>query len=86
MKCGNTTGYAAKYYFVHKEYDEDYKKEPWFFGDMSREEAEHLLGDNANPDGQLYSYKKISNHFFRFFPCEAHKEARGDGSSQPEVL
>merc|ERR1711953_1226082 len=53
MKCGNTTGYAAKYYFVHKEYDEDYKKEPWFFGDMSREEAEHLLGDNANPDGSF---------------------------------
>ena len=58
MKCGNTTGYAAKYYFVHKEYDEDYKKEPWFFGDMSREEAEHLLGDNANPDGRLNSSRK----------------------------
>ena len=53
MKCGNTTGYAAKYYFVHKDFDEDYKKEPWFFGDMTREEADHLLGDNANPDGRL---------------------------------
>ena len=53
MQCGNTTGYAAKYYFVHKDFDEDYKKEPWFFGDMNREEAEHLLGDNANPDGGL---------------------------------
>merc|ERR1711990_1415819 len=41
MQCGNTTGYAAKYYFVHKDFDEDYKKEPWFFG------------DNANPDGSF---------------------------------
>ena len=46
-------GYAAKYHFVHKDYDEDYKKEPWYFGDMTREEAEHWLGDNANPNGQL---------------------------------
>jgi len=53
MKCGNTTGYAAKYYFIHKDFDEDYKKEPWYFGDMTREEAEHLLGDNANPDGSF---------------------------------
>jgi len=53
MKCGNTTGYAAKYYFVHKDFDEDYKKEPWYFGDMPREEAVHLLGDNANPDGSF---------------------------------
>ena len=51
MRCGNTYGYASKYYFVHKEYDEDYKKEPWYFGDMSREEAVRLLEDTANPDG-----------------------------------
>ena len=53
MKYGNTYGYASKYYFVHKDYNEDYKKEPWYFGDMTREEAEHWLGDNANPNGQL---------------------------------
>ena len=54
MKCKDKEGFAAKYYFVEKDYGQEcpYKKEPWYFGDMSREEAEHLLGDNANPDGE----------------------------------
>ena len=75
MKCGNTTGYAAKYYFVHKEYDEDYKKEPWFFGDMSREEAEHLLGDNANPDGRLNSSRKYN--FFQVLSLSGTQLSKG---------
>ena len=46
-------GYAAKYHFVHKDCDEDYKKKPWYFGDMTRKEAQHWLGYNTNQDGQL---------------------------------
>ena len=52
-QLNNDGGYAAKYYFVHKNHEKDHEKEPWYFGDMTREEAEHLLGDNANPDGIL---------------------------------
>ena len=53
LQCGNQIGFAAKYYFVHKDNTVDYKKEPWYFGEMSREEAEHLLGDNANSEGKF---------------------------------
>ena len=52
-QLNNSEGYAAKYYFVHKNHEKDHEKEPWYFGDMTREEAEYLLGDNANPDGIL---------------------------------
>ena len=53
MQCGSQTGYAAKYFFVHKDIKDDFKKEPWYFGEMSREAAEFLLGDNANPEGKF---------------------------------
>ena len=46
-------GYAAKYYFADKDESEEYKKEPWYFGDMERQEAVELLGDTANPDGSF---------------------------------
>ena len=52
-KSGNREGYASKYYFVHKNHEKDHEKEPWYFGEMTRLEAEDLLGDNANPDGRV---------------------------------
>ena len=51
VKCGHKEGFAAKYYFAPKAADKEYEKEPWYFGDMTREEAEDLLADPANPDG-----------------------------------
>ena len=51
MRCGSVAGYANKNYFIHKEGRKDFYKEPWYFGQMTREVAERLLGDTANPDG-----------------------------------
>jgi hypothetical protein len=56
VKSGSGTktsiGYAAKYYFALKN-ARDFQKESWFFGEMTRQEAEDLLGDKANPDGSF---------------------------------
>ena len=73
MKCKDKEGFAAKYYFVEKDYGQEcpYKKEPWYFGDMSREEAEHLLGDNANPDGERI---KTYRSFKCSFKCRWHSQ------------
>ena len=51
MKSGRKEGFASKHYFVHKEAKKEYERKPWYFGDMTREDAERLLGDTANPDG-----------------------------------
>ena len=54
-------GYAAKCNFIPN----DWKIEPWFFGEMTREETEHLLGSSANPDGNrnCYHYVISIKHF-----------------------
>ena len=51
VKSGRKEGFASKHYFVHREAKKEYERKPWYFGDMTREDAERLLGDTANPDG-----------------------------------
>ena len=51
VKCGRKEGFASKHYFVHRDPKEEYMRQPWYFGDMAREDAERLLGDRANLDG-----------------------------------
>ena len=53
VEVGKKSGYAAKYYFAEMGASEDHVYEPWYFGEMTREEAEQLLGNNANPDGKI---------------------------------
>ena len=51
VECGKYEGFASKHYFVHKDTKDPWERKPWYFGDMTREDAERLLGDTANPDG-----------------------------------
>ena len=44
------TGYASKYYFAQAG-STGHSKEPWFFGEMSREDCHELLDHKANPEG-----------------------------------
>jgi len=53
VKSGRKEGFASKHYFVHREAKKEYERKPWYFGDMTREDAERLLGDTANPDGSF---------------------------------
>ena len=53
VKFGEAEGYASKYFFAKRGALKDYEKEPWYFGEMSREEAEHLLKPRANSDGSF---------------------------------
>ena len=53
MKSGKGEGYAAKYNFVKRHYNYEYEKEPWYFGDMTREDAEDFLRNRANSDGSF---------------------------------
>ena len=43
----------SKYHFSHREVEELHGTAPWFFGEMTRKEAENLLSDTANPDGSF---------------------------------
>ena len=43
----------TKYFLVLREVEELHGTAPWFFGEMTRQEAEDLLSDNANPDGSF---------------------------------
>ena len=58
-------GFAAKYHFDFNDRGDRSKMEPWYFGEMTREETEHLLGNNANSDGnkKQYHYLWSSNRF-----------------------
>ena len=38
---------------LHREAEELHGTAPWFFGEMTRKEAENLLSDTANPDGSF---------------------------------
>jgi len=53
VQCGRKIGFASKHYFVHKDAKKEFERKPWYFGDMTREDAERLLGDTANPDGSF---------------------------------
>ena len=53
MKYDKGVGYASKYYFAKRGSLKDYEEEPWYFVEMSREEAEHLLNHRANSDGSF---------------------------------
>merc|ERR1711962_316279 len=53
VECGKYKGFASKHYFVHKDTKDPWERKPWYFGDMTREDAESLLGDTANPDGSF---------------------------------
>ena len=53
VSSGKKSGYAAKYYFAKMGAIEDHVYEPWYFGAMTREEAELFLGNYANPDGKI---------------------------------
>ena len=55
MKSGRKEGFASKHYFVHKDARKEYERKPWYFGDMTREDAERLLGHTANNDGFVLS-------------------------------
>merc|ERR1719499_2402754 len=43
-------GYASRYYFAMYG-SHGYLKEPWYFGNLSREDCHELLGHKANPEG-----------------------------------
>jgi len=53
VKSGRKEGFASKHYFVHKDARKEYERKPWYFGDMTREDAERLLGHTANNDGSF---------------------------------
>jgi len=64
VKSGSFTGYAAKFYFVPANTKNDWEKQPWYFGDVSRDESEAMLKDMANPDGAyLVRYSDRSSKF-----------------------
>ena len=54
VKSGRREGFASKHYFVHKDARKEYERKPWYFGDMTREDAERLLGHTANNDGFVF--------------------------------
>ena len=51
VKHGNFIGWASRYYFAPKKNREAFEAEPWYFGELSRSEAEAMLGNGANPHG-----------------------------------
>ena len=53
VKCGTVEGFASKYFFAKRDALNDHEKEPWYFGDICREDAERFLKDPANPDGSF---------------------------------
>ena len=69
VECGKYEGFASKHYFVHKDTKDPWERKPWYFGDMTREDAERLLGDTANPDGLVG---------FLLTPKERHKKHMQD--------
>ena len=51
MKHGDSVGFATRYQFVPKDAEKQHAGETWYFGDMTREEAESLLSASINSDG-----------------------------------
>ena len=44
VQKGNFKGFAAAYYFARNAAENDYEKEPWFFGEISRKDINNKLG------------------------------------------
>jgi len=64
VKKGNFTGFAAEYYFARNDVEHDYEKEPWFFGEVSRNDSTDLLNQDANPEGSyIIRYSTRSSKF-----------------------
>ena len=61
MKFGRDEGFAAKFNFVRSDAMNDYEKEPWYFGEMSREDAENFLENRANSDGSFLVRRTTSS-------------------------
>ena len=51
MKHGHGIGFAARYQLTPKDTTKEHAGETWYFGDMTREEAEDLLSEPTNLDG-----------------------------------
>ena len=51
MKHGHSVGFAARYLLTPKDTEKQHAGETWYFGDMTREEAEDLLSEPTNLDG-----------------------------------
>eukprot|EP00092_Neocalanus_flemingeri_P021490 GFUD01023304.1.p1 GENE.GFUD01023304.1~~GFUD01023304.1.p1 ORF type:complete len:528 (+),score=118.54 GFUD01023304.1:41-1585(+) len=64
VKKGSYTGFAARYYFARRDAENDYEKEPWFFGEVSRPETIDMLSQISNPEGSyIIRYSTKSNKF-----------------------
>ena len=64
VKKGNFTGFAAGYYFARNDAENDYEKEPWFFGEVSRADINDMLSQTANPEGSyIIRYSTKSSKF-----------------------
>ena len=46
-------GYAAKYFFAPQDTTFEHEKEPWFFDEVPKKEAENLLSESINPAGSF---------------------------------
>ena len=61
VKHGKFLGFASQYYFAPKNVSEAFEAEPWYFGELSRGEAEAMLAHEANPHGAFlvrYSFRR----------------------------
>jgi len=64
VKKGNFIGFASGYYFAKNDAENDYEKEPWFFGEVSRADTNAMLSQTANPEGSyIVRYSTKSSKF-----------------------
>ena len=87
MKYDEGVGYASKYYFAKRGSLKDYEEEPWYFGEMSREEAEHLLRHRANSDGSfLVRYSSNKKTDVLSLKCQSKPTSQPTKSNQRSKL
>ena len=84
MQNGNSVGFAAKYNLVRKDPAEEHEKELWYFGGLSREEAESLLEDSSNPQGSFLVRRSMKNNgmdvlSLKFNDTYRHYNVKTDG-------
>ena len=53
VKKNNKSGYASRYYFAPKQTVMPHEKEPWYFGNITRNETNVMLRHELNPDGSF---------------------------------